>query len=144
MIEKDIDLLLKQFKSHVNSLMNCEDELVDIKYQLRGIKKIKSQGTCEEAQPDGTKIYKNTIITLEEKLQQVRQERNYHLFAVRQVMRMLQLLNEDEVELLELYYWDELPIRVIGSRLSYSKSEVQRQIDEVKEKLGHVPKKFSV
>lgn len=138
MIEKDIDLLLKQFKSHVNGLMNCEDELVDTKYQLRGIKKSKSQGTCEEAQPDGTKIYKNTVIALEEKLQQVRKERNYHLYAVKQVMRMLQLLDEDEVELLELYYWDETPIRTIGKRLNYSKSRVQQLIDEIIVKIGHV------
>lgn len=138
MSSNELDLLLRQFKGHVNGLMNCEDELVDIKYQLRGIKKSKSRCTCEEAQPDGTKIYKNSIIDLEEKLQQVRKERNYHLFAVRQVMNLLKTLDNDEVKLLELYYWDELPIRTIGKRLNYSKSRVQQLIDEIIVKIGHV------
>jgi DNA-directed RNA polymerase specialized sigma subunit len=138
MSSNELDLLLRQFKGHVNGLMNCEDELVDIKYQLRGIKKNKSKGTADEAQPDGTKIYKNSIIDLEEKLQQVRKERNYHLFAVRQVMNLLKTLDNDEVKLLELYYWDELPIRTIGKRLNYSKSRVQQLIDEIIVKIGHV------
>lgn len=138
MTDKDIDLLLKQFKKHVSGLMNCEDELVDIKYQLRGIKKNKSHGTSEEAQPDGTKIYKNTIIELNDKLIETRRERNYHLFAVRRVMKMLRLLDDEEVKLLELYYWKELPIRVMGNRLNYSKSRVQQLIDEIIVKIGHV------
>lgn len=138
MTEKEVDLLLKQFKSHVKGLINCEDELVNIKYQLRGIKKSKSQSTCEEAQSDGTKIYKNTIIALEEKLQQIRQERNYHLFAVRQVMKMLQTLNDDEVELLELYYWKGLPLKVISKKYDkyrFSESYLYKQIQLILDKM---------
>lgn len=137
MIEKEIDLLLKQFKSHVNGLMNCEDELVDIKYQLRGIKKNTSHGTSEEAHPDGTKIYKNSIIELEEKLKQVRQERNYHLFAVSQVMTMLRLLSNEEVELLELYYWEELSLKAISNinRFKYDISTISRKINSILVKL---------
>lgn len=138
LIEKEIDLLLKQFKSHVNGLMNCEDELINIKYQLIGLKQNRSKKGNSEALPDGTKLYKNSIIELNDKLIETRRERNYHLFAVRRVMKMLRLLSNEEVELLELYYWKELPIRVMGNRLNYSKSRVQQLIDEIIVKIGHV------
>ncbi|MEG0359759.1 MAG: hypothetical protein RR598_10890 [Anaerorhabdus sp.] len=137
MTEKEVDLLLKQFKGHVNGLMNCEDELVDIKYQLRGVKKSKSKSISDEAQPDGTKIYKNTVISLEEKLLQVRKERNYHLFAVRLVMNMLKTLGNDEIELLELYYWDELSLKAVSKRnkFKYDISTISRRINSILEKM---------
>lgn len=138
MTVNDIDLLLRQFRSHVNGLMNCEEELVDIKYQLRGIKKSKSKGTSDEAQPDGTKIYKNTVISLEEKLLLIRKERNYHLFAVRLVMNLLKTLDNDEVELLELYYWDELPLKAISKKYDnfrFSESYLYKQIQSILDKM---------
>lgn len=68
------------------------------------IKKNKARDGIDEAHSEGTKIYKNSIINLEGKLQQIRKECNYHLFAVRLVMKILQTLYNGEVKMLELCY----------------------------------------
>lgn len=138
MDNKEIELLLKQFKSHVNGLMDAEDEIVDLEYQLKGIKPRKFKMDSNEAQSDGTKIYKNNVIVLNLKVGSVTEERNYHLFAVRQVMKMLQELSNAEVELLELHYWDRLSLRAISrnfTKFRYSESYLYKQIQAILDKM---------
>lgn len=146
MAYESIELEFKQFRYHLTSLIQAEERLLVLSYQLDGdaLKSpvIKSQ---EEAKyQSGTKIYKNNLTELMSEEEALIKTRDFHLYAVRKIMYYLQQLTDEEVELLELRYWRRIDIKHIARMYYCSRSAMYRKFDSIFEKLGQCPLKFMV
>ncbi|RRC92734.1 hypothetical protein EII25_03410 [Erysipelotrichaceae bacterium OH741_COT-311] len=142
----EIEILLKAFRFNLNRLMDLEDRLQLLAYELNGDNigspKIKSP---EEAKyQTGTKIYKNNIPELMMQESKLIKERDYYLFAVKKVETFLQRLTDEEVKLIELRYWHGFNINQIARMYFWSKRTTYRKFDMIFEKLAHVPSIFVV
>lgn len=129
----EIELLLKAFRFNVTKLMDLEDRLQLLAYELNGDNigspKIKSP---EEAKyQTGTKIYKNNIPELMLQESKLIKERDYYLFAVKRVESFLQQLSDEEIKLIELRYWHGFHIKYIAKMYYRSRASIYREIDKI-------------
>lgn len=133
MQDSELKADLEQFRHSVNQLLELEDELNDIKEELKGntLKSPPIKSKLEAAYQSGTVIYKNNILELMEREENLIKSRDYYLYRVRKVASFLQTLSDDEVKLLEYRYWYGYSVRTIAEITYTSKSNISRQLDAI-------------
>lgn len=127
---------MEQFKYSINQLIDIEEELEIIQDELEGntLKSPTIRAKEEAAYQSGTVIYKNNLLELLEREEQLIKSRNYYLFRIHKVASFLQTLSDEEVRLLEYRYWNGFSIRTIAQIMYKSKSNVCRCLDLIFEK----------
>lgn len=139
MRDKELDLKLKLFKYQLLSLIEYEEKLIAINSQLLGDKKSPTYRTVEEGKYQRSKaLYKNNILYLLDEESSLIVKRDTCLYAVREIMFLLQMLNNDEVKLLEKIYWYEKNYDRIADEYNYDKSTICRKKDAILKKLQRV------
>lgn len=137
MNEKEIDLLLKSFKWHVNSYYLCIDNLNNIADQLSNKPSSPKIRSAEEAKyRRGTQIYKNNITDLIYEEELIIKECKYHKFAIDKVYVLIKDLDSIELNILDDYYWHDISINAMASMYSYSNRNMYYKFQELKEKIA--------
>lgn len=137
MIEKEIDLKLKQFKHNCLALVDTEEKLITIADRLRGEPKSLSIRGIEEAKYQrGTAIYKNNVCELLDKEETLIEKRNHIRFAINEVYELIENLNENELRIIDDYYWYGISINVMASMYSYSNRMMFYKFQELKKKIA--------
>lgn len=139
-IEKGIELELKQFKGHYINLVKCENRLFDIARELSGDVYISPQFKSKDLAfyQNSPVIYKNNISELIAEEEELIKKRDYHLYAVKIVANYLQQLNQEEVNLVEMYYYKNFTQGEIAKKIFRSRSWVQLEIQKIIEKLANL------
>ncbi|MEA4876014.1 hypothetical protein [Anaerorhabdus sp.] len=137
MTEKEIDLILKSFKWHVKSYYYCIDKLNDIAEQLSGELSSPAIRSVEEAKYQrGTQIYKNRTPELLDEEEKLIKERNHHAYAIEMVYDLIYDLENQELNILDDYYWHCISINAMASMYSYSNRNMYYKIQAIIEKIA--------
>ncbi len=139
-IEKGIELELKQFKGHYINLVKCENRLFDIARELSGDVYISPQFKSKDLAfyQNSPVIYKNNISELIAEEEELIKKRDYHLYAFKIVANYLQQLNQNEVTLVEMYYYKNFTQDEIAKKIFRSRSWVQQELQKIIEKLANL------
>lgn len=139
MREKELDLKLKLFKYQVKSLMIYEEKLTLINEELSGnIHSVVYRGEEESKYQRSRNVYKNNLIETLDEEAYYSEKRDTSLFAVREIMKYLQCLNNEEIDLLERIYWHEHSYDRIAEMVNYDKSTISRKKETILSKMQRV------
>lgn len=138
--EHAIELELRQFKYHHRKLIQCEERLFDIAEELKGDCYVSPQFKSKElaTYQKSPKIYKSNISELICEEEELIEQRDYHLYAIKIVANYLQNLNHKQVNIVEMYYYKGFTLEEIGKKIYRSKSQVQRDLRDITEKLANL------
>ncbi|MEF9892103.1 MAG: hypothetical protein RR738_02050 [Anaerorhabdus sp.] len=142
MREKELDLKLKLFKYQVKSLIIYEEKLILINEELSGnIHSVSYRGEEESKYQRSKKVYKNNLIEVLDEETYYIEKRDTSLYAVREIMKYLQCLNNEEVDLLERIYWYDHSYDRIAEVYNYDKSTISRKKETILSKMQRVASK---
>lgn len=144
MYKDQLKLELKQFKYHVQNLIRCEDRLSIIAEKLCGDIKSSAAPKVDAGKVSATIIKSDNIVALMFEEEELTAKRDYHLYAVNRIRKLLIKLDNEDVILLELHYWEGYDMRLISSMVGYSLASTHRMFDSIYEKMEHVPQKNRV
>ncbi|MFV0553019.1 MAG: hypothetical protein ACK5L6_14015 [Anaerorhabdus sp.] len=131
MTREQLDLLFKSLRWSVPQLMKCEDRKAELELALSG-----DVGSPKFGFVGGIAIplYRNKQIALQEELDFMVIERDYHLHIVRTAAKYLKnIKSDDDLNILELYYWRGYTPSMISNIKEYrcDKSVMYKRIKKI-------------
>lgn len=112
---KQLDLIFKSLRYSYERLLDIDDNIETLEIKLNGVVK---QNPAE-------------VITLEARLETLSYERNYHLYTYKVVEKCLKTVNDQELQILELYYWYNQTYKTIALALGCDESTIRKKIDKL-------------
>lgn len=139
MTREQLDLIFKSLRWSVPKLLECEDRRAELELALSGdvgSPKFDAIGSISIG------VYKNKQIALQDELDFLIVERDYHLHIVRTAMKYLKnIKSKDDLNILELYYWYGKTPAMISNIKEYhcDKSVMYKKIKKIVEDLCNLP-----
>lgn len=112
---KQLDLIFRSLRYSYERLLDIDDNIETLEIKKNGVVR---QNPAE-------------VITLEARLETLSYERNYHLYTYKVVEKCLKTVNEQELQILELYYWHGKTYKMIAIALECEQSTIRKKIDKM-------------
>lgn len=139
MTREQLDLIFKSLRWSVPKLLECEDKREELELALSGdvgSPKFDVIGSISIG------VYKNKQIALQDQLDFLIVERDYHLHIVRTAMKYLKnIKSDDDLNILELYYWRGYTPAMISNIKEYKceESGMYKKIKRIVDNLCNFP-----
>lgn len=129
MTREQLDLIFKSLRWSVPKLLECEDRRAELELKLSGEVSSPKLGLVGGIT---LPLYHNKQIAVKEDLDFLIVERDYHLHIVRTAAKYLQRIkSEDDLKILELYYWYGKTHQTIAIAFNVDKSVMTRRINAI-------------
>lgn len=139
MKREQLDVIFKSLRWSVPKLLECEDRCAELELELSGnvgSPKFDVIGSISMG------VYRNKQIAIQDELDCLIIERDHHLYIVRTAAKYLQKIkSEDDLNILELYYWRGYTPAMIANIKEYKceESGMYKKIKRIVDNLCNFP-----
>ena len=124
---------LQNFRKNIERMLDAGDQYAEYKIKITTAKG--NQPRPEQGASSGF-AQGPTPSEIEAQLERLYRKKIQAEENVNDVDRMLYGLNNEEVELLEMLYWDKLPVRVIADAMNITIPGVYRRRNQILDKMA--------